>query len=133
MPDFMHLLIGRAWAQTAPGAPLPPGGSGTSVLMNFLPLVLIFAVFYILIIRPQQRKLDEQAKMIKALRRGDRVITSSGIHGKIARLEGDDVVILEIADGINIKLARTHIGSLAAKTDPAAPAVPDGDDAGKKP
>lgn len=130
MLDLTQLLVTSAWAQNV-GAVAPPGGSGTSVYMNFLPLVLIFAVFYVLIIRPQQRKLDEQTKMIKALRRGDRVITSGGIHGKIARLEGDDILILEIADGVNIKVARSYVTALAAKTDPAA-AANDGDDAEKK-
>ncbi len=130
MLDFTQFLIPSALAQTA-AAISPPGGSGTSMYMNFLPLVLIFAVFYVLIIRPQQKKLDDQAKMIKALRRGDRVITSGGIHGKIARLEGDDILILEIADGVNIKVTRSFVTALAAKTDPAA-AANDGDEAEKK-
>jgi preprotein translocase subunit YajC len=100
------------------------------MLMNFLPLVLIFGVFYVLIIRPQQKKIEEQTKMIKSLQRGDRVITSGGIHGKIARIEGDDILIVEIADGVQIKLARTHVQGLAAKTQPVT--APDGDEAEKK-
>jgi preprotein translocase subunit YajC len=118
MIDISQILISSAWAQAADATPLP-GGAGTSMFMNFLPLILIFGVFYVLIIRPQQKKVDEQAKMIKALRRGDRVITSGGIYGKIARLEGDDILILEIADGVNIKIVRSHVTALAAKTDPA--------------
>ncbi|MFY9288844.1 MAG: preprotein translocase subunit YajC [Alphaproteobacteria bacterium] len=127
MPDITSLFISQALAQTPN---MPPGGSGTSVFMNFLPLVLIFAVFYVLIIRPQQKKMDEQARMIKALQRGDRVITTGGIHGKIVRLEGDDNLILEIADNVNIKVLRSHVGNLAAKTQPVN--APDGDESEKK-
>ena len=129
MFDIEQLLVASAHAQAAGGVS-PPGGSGTSVLMNFLPLALIFGVFYILIIRPQQKKMDEQNKMIKALRRGDRVVTSGGVLGKITRLEGDDVIVLEIADSVNIKVLRTSVAALSAKTDPAA-VVNDGDEAEK--
>lgn len=117
MFDITHLFASPALAQEA-AAVTPPGGSGTSVVMNFLPLILIFAVFYILIIRPQQKKLDDQAKMIKALQRGDRIITTGGIYGKIVKLEGDDQLIVEIADDVTIKLQRSHVQSLAAKTQP---------------
>lgn len=120
MFNLTQFLISPAYAQAA--ATMPPGGSGTSVFMNFLPIVLIFGVFYVLIIRPQQRKMDEQAKMIKALQRGDRVITSGGIHGKIARIEGDDILILEIADGVQIKVGRSFVSSLAASTQPVSTA-----------
>ncbi len=131
MQDVTQFFIHSAMAQTTTTPGAPSGGSITSTIMNFMPMILIFMVFYLLIIRPQQRKMEEQEKMNKALRRGDRVVTSGGIHGKIARLEGDDTVVLEIADGIQIKVARAHIVTLAAKTDPAAP-TNDGDDADKK-
>lgn len=130
MFDVTQLFIASAWAQSADPVS-PPGGSGTSILMNFVPLILIFGVFYVLIIRPQQKKLDEQTKMIKALRRGDRVVTAGGIFGKISRLEGDDIVILEIADNVNIKVLRSQISGLEAKTSPAVLAN-DGDEAEKK-
>jgi preprotein translocase subunit YajC len=131
MFDVTHLLIAAAWAQDATStAPSGGGSSSTSMLMNFAPLLLIFAVFYVLIIRPQQKKMDEQAKMIKALRRGDRVITTGGIHGKIAKLDGDDNLIVEIADGVQIKILRTAVQGLAAKTDPTV--ANDGEDAEKK-
>ncbi len=117
MFDISQLIIGQAWAQGVP-APAASAGGIPSNLMNFLPLILIFLVFYVLIIRPQQKKVETQDKMIKALQRGDRIVTSSGIHGKIVKLEGDDNVILEIADNVNIKIVRSHVGSLAAKTQP---------------
>lgn len=128
MFDLSQIFIATAQAQTAAGS--PPGGSNTSMLMNFVPIILIFGVFYILIIRPQQKRMDEQNKMIKALQRGDRVITSGGIHGKITKVDGDDLLTIEIADGVNIKVARSHISGLAAKTQPVT--TPDGDEAEKK-
>ena len=135
MLDITQLFIAQAWADTAApvvGTSLAQGSTTTQTIMNFMPMVLILLVFYMLIIRPQQKKVDEQEKMIKALRRGDRVITSGGIHGKIAKLEGDDHIILEIADGVQVKMVRSHVQSLAAKTDPAAPAANDSDDGDKK-
>ena len=95
-----------------------------------MPLLLIFAVFYILIIRPQQKKMADQDKMIKALKRGDRVITSGGIYGKITKLE-DATLTIEIADNVNIKIVRAQVQSLAAKPDTAAIAN-DGSDDEKK-
>src|ERR1700690_319445 len=117
MLDIANFFIASAWAQDAAAPAAAPGGINSSMLMNFLPLVLIFGVFYVLIIRPQQKKIDEQQKMIKALRKGDRVITSGGIHGKIVKLEGDDVLIIEIAEGVQIKIGRSFVQGLAAKTD----------------
>jgi preprotein translocase subunit YajC len=128
MLDLTQIFIATAHAQAAAGS--PPGGSNTSMLMNFLPIVLIFGVFYVLIIRPQQKKMEEQTKMIKALQRGDRVITSGGIYGKIVKTEGEENLILEIADGVNIKIVRSHVSGLAAKTQPVT--TPDGDEAEKK-
>lgn len=125
MLDLAHLFIASALAQTPPAVPVvapalqADGGAG-GVAMQFLPLLLIFAVFYVLLIRPQQKKLDEQAKMIKALTRGDRIITAGGIHGKVTRLEGDDALMVEIANGVEIKVVRSTVQALAAKTEPAA-------------
>ena len=118
MFDISHLLVSAAWAQDA-AAPAAGGSGGMGALMNFAPLLLIFAVFYFLIIRPQQKKMDDQNKMVKALRKGDRIITSSGIHGKIVRLEGDDNLMVEIADGVQIKMVRSFVQGLEAKTDTA--------------
>jgi preprotein translocase subunit YajC len=120
MFDIAHLFIGTALAQGAAPAPAAGAtdmvGSSLASISNFLPLILIFVVFYVLIIRPQQKKLAEQEKMIKALKRGDRVITSGGIYGKITKLD-DDTLTVEVADNINIKVVRAQVQSLAAKTD----------------
>ena len=134
MLDIASLFIGHALAQNAAPATAPaatsgiPGAAMFGSVANFLPMVLIFAVFYVLIIRPQQKKIAEQDRMIKALKRGDRIVTTGGIHGKISKLE-DDHVMVEVADGVNIKLARAHVQGLSAKTDTVAVA---NDDSEKK-
>lgn len=123
MLDLAHLFVNSAFAQT-PDATAVPSGSPSSIGMSFVPLLLIFGVFYILLIRPQQKKLDDQSKMIKALKRGDRIITAGGVYGKITKLEGDDNLIVEIADGIQIKVLRSTVSALAAKTEPAKTEAP---------
>ena len=128
MFDISHLLVGTALAQTAADPVSPPGGSTTSVIMNFLPLLLIFAVFYVLIIRPQQKKLGEHDAMLKALRRGDRVVPGGGIVGVISKLDGDDYLVVEIADGVKVKVLRSTVSSLAAKTEPVV--ANDGEESG---
>jgi len=124
MLNLTSLFISPAFAQDA--SPSLFGGSSSS-LMSFLPLILIFGVFWVLVIRPQQKKLDEQTKMLKGLQRGDRVVTSGGIHGKITRTEGDDILYVEIADGVQVKMDRSFVSNLAAKTQPANDAGADED------
>ncbi len=113
MLDIAHLFITPALAQD-PSVP----ADAPSPLMSYLPLVLIFAVFYFIVIRPQQKKIAEQEKMIKTLQRGDRIVTSSGIHGKISKIEGDDHFMIEIAPDVHVKLARSHVHSLEAAPKP---------------
>ncbi len=118
MLDIAHLFVGAALAQTPAASGDAAGSSTSSIGMSFLPLLLIFGVFYVLLIRPQQKKIDEQGKMIKALKRGDRIVTAGGIHGKITKLEGDDHLIVEIAEGVQVKVVRNTVSTLAAKTEP---------------
>ena len=96
-------------ADAAPAA--GPGGLGA-----FLPLILIFAVFYFLLIRPQQKKAKDHQIYLSNLKKGDQVVTSGGIHGEITGLT-EKVVTLEIADNLRIKVSRQYIvGSVAAMT-----------------
>ena len=105
---LIDLLIAPAYAQSAPAAPFG------SDLMAFLPMVAIFVVFYFLLIRPQQKKAKDQKNMLAALKKGDAVITSGGIHGRVTGLT-DTVVTLEIAEKVRIKVQRNFIASITAK------------------
>lgn len=113
MIDITHLLYGAAWAaETA--APVAEAGGESSSLMRFAPLFLIFAVFYFLLIRPQQKKMDEHTTMLKALKKGDKVVTGGGIVGTIVKLDDDEQVTIEIAEGVQVKIVRSTIGNLVA-------------------
>jgi preprotein translocase subunit YajC len=91
-----------------------------SALIQFLPLILIFVVFYFLLIRPQQRKAKDHKTMLDALRRGDRVVTGGGIIGTVARVDNAEEVIVDIADNVRVRVLRSTITSVLAKPDPAA-------------
>lgn len=84
----------------------PPGG-----LQQFLPLALILAVFYFLLIRPQQKRAREHKALIENLKKNDKVVTASGLHGRIMEL-GDDSVTLEIAPNVSVRYDREQIGSI---------------------
>jgi preprotein translocase subunit YajC len=90
--------------------------SGGNPLLSFLPLILIFVVFYFLLILPQQRKQKKHQKLIEALSKGDRVVTSSGIHGTIANVK-DRTIMVVIADGVKIEMEKGHIVDVLNKTD----------------
>jgi len=108
------MLISTAYAQAAGGA--PEGG----MFMQLMPLVLIFAVFYFLLIRPQQKKAKEHKAMIAAVRRGDKVVTAGGIFGKVTKVQEDDRVTVEIADGVKIEVVGSTISNVIARSDAPA-------------
>ncbi len=86
-------------------------------LMNLLPLVLIFAVFYVFLIRPQQKKLKEQQAIINAIKRGDEVVTGGGIIGKVSKIEeNSNIAHIEIADGVQVRVNKATIIEVIAKT-----------------
>lgn len=89
------------------------GGQGGAAggFTAFVPLILMFVIFYFLLIRPQQKKAKEHRDMVNNLKKGDRIITSGGIHGTITSLD-DTSVSVEIAEKVKIKLARGNIGVL---------------------
>ena len=90
-------------------------GSGFA---QFVPLILIFVIFYFFLIRPQQKKAKDHKLMVSALKRGDEVITSGGIVGKIERVLGDDKIDITIADNVTVQVVQSTIQSLSNK--PAA-------------
>ena len=101
-----------AFAQAAGGA----GGA----IASFVPLILIFAIMYFLLIRPQQRKIKEHQAMVTALRRGDQVVTQGGLIGKVTKVKDETSEIeVEIATGVNVRVVRSTIASVVNKTEPA--------------
>ena len=89
-------------------------GSGFA---QFIPLILIFVIFYFFLIRPQQKKVKEHKLMVTSLKRGDEVVTSGGIIGRIERILGDDKVDLSISENVTIQVVQSTIQSLLNKTD----------------
>jgi preprotein translocase subunit YajC len=109
------MLISTAYAQGVGGL------LDQSAMIQFLPLVLIFVVFYFLLIRPQQKKQKDHRSMLDALRRGDRVVTGGGIIGTVNRVTpGTDDVEVDIAQNVRVRVLRSTITTVLAKTDPAA-------------
>jgi preprotein translocase subunit YajC len=86
---------------------------------QFVPLILIFAIMYFLLIRPQQKKMKEHQAMVAALRRGDMVITQGGVIGKVVKVKDDNELELEIADGVKIRVVQSTIATVMSKTEPA--------------
>ena len=86
---------------------------------QFVPLILIFAIMYLLLIRPQQKKAKEHQAMVAALRRGDQVVTAGGIMGKVSKIKDEREVELEIATGVNVRVVRNTITQVVSKTEPA--------------
>ncbi|MBT5295308.1 MAG: preprotein translocase subunit YajC [Octadecabacter sp.] len=86
---------------------------------QFIPLILIFAIMYFLLIRPQQTKLKQHQAMVAALRRGDQVVTQGGMIGKVSKVKDDTEVEVEIADGVKVRVVRSTIAQVLNKTEPA--------------
>src|SRR6185437_8095664 len=108
------MLITPAYAQGIPGM------VDSQAIVQFLPIVLIFVVMYLFLIRPQQKKAQDHKKMLSALRRGDRVVTGGGIVGTVAKVLNDEEVLLDIAEGTRVRVVRATISSVLAKTEPAS-------------
>ena len=106
------MLITPAYAQAA-------GGDANSMLVSLLPFVLIFVIMYFLILRPQQKRVKDHAELVKNLRRGDTIVTSGGLVGKVTKVVDDDQVEMEIADGIRIRQMRQMISAVRTKGEPA--------------
>ena len=89
-------------------------GSGFA---QFIPLILIFVIFYFFLIRPQQKKVKQHKLMVAALKRGDEVVTSGGIIGRVERILGEDKVDLSISENVTIQVVQSTIQSLLNKPD----------------
>jgi preprotein translocase subunit YajC len=95
----------------------PQGQGGGGLMTTLIMFALIFFIFYFMIIRPQQKRTKEREKLLGNLKKGDKVVTSGGIHGTIVSLE-DKTVLVQIADNVKVKVER---GSVASVTREAAP------------
>jgi preprotein translocase subunit YajC len=108
-------MLEWAYAQTSGAG--PTGGGGIFGQINMLiPFIAMFAIFYFLLIRPQQKKQRELRQMLQNLKRGDRVVTSGGIYGTIVKIR-NDIVHLEIADQVRIRLNKSSITDVLAEAD----------------
>jgi preprotein translocase subunit YajC len=113
------MFISEALAQAANGA--APGGGMLAQIGGIAPFILIFIVFYFLMIRPQQKRQKEHQALVRAAKRGDRIVTSGGIVGVITKAnDGDNDVEVEIAQGVKVRVVRTAISDVVNRNPEAA-------------
>ena len=105
------MFISPAFAQGA-------GAGGGDMLVSLLPFVAIFVIMYFLILRPQQKRVKQHQEMVKNVRRGDTVVTSGGLIGKVTKVIDDDQLEVEVADGIKVRQMRSMIAEVRAKGEP---------------
>lgn len=108
------MFITPAFAQGA------PAGGGTDILFQMAPFLLIFVIMYFLILRPQQKRVKEHQAMVKALRKGDTVVTSGGVVGKVTKVVDDTEVEIQIADNVRIRQMRSMIQEVRSKGEPVS-------------
>jgi preprotein translocase subunit YajC len=110
------MLISPAYAQGGLGGL----AGGNDMLMSLLPFILIFVIMYLLILRPQQKRQKQHQEMLKNVRRGDTVVTSGGLIGKVTKKVDDDAteIEIEIAEGLRVRQSRAMIADVRAKGEP---------------
>jgi preprotein translocase subunit YajC len=106
----VHPVFDTAYAMAGASG----GGQGGSGMLTLVPLLLMFAIFYFLLIRPQQKKAKEHRTFLENLKRGDKVVTAGGLYGEITGMT-DETITLEIADKIRVRVGRGYIASFASK------------------
>jgi preprotein translocase subunit YajC len=105
------MFISPAYAQA--------GGPGVfDDLGVFIPLILIFVVFYFLLIRPQQKKVKQHREMVAALRRNDRIVTAGGLIGTIAKVVDENELLVELANGVRVRVVRSTVAEVLSKSQP---------------
>lgn len=92
-------------------APSQGGDAGGSMVSTLIFFALIFVIFYLMILRPQQKRTKERQKMLEALKKGDKVITSGGLHGKVINVD-DKTVLIEVAENVKLKYERSAISAI---------------------
>jgi preprotein translocase subunit YajC len=106
------MLISPAFAQAA-----SPFG-GDNMLVSLLPFILIFVIMYFLILRPQQRRAKQHQEMVKNVRRGDTVVTSGGLIGKVTKVIDDDQIEVELTEDVRVRQMRSMVADVRAKGEP---------------
>jgi preprotein translocase subunit YajC len=104
------MFITEAYAQTG-------GGGGGNLLFQLLPFIMILAIMYFLIIRPQQKRLKDHRDLIASIRRGDTVVTAGGLVGKVTKLIGDAELQVELAEGVRVRVIRNTISEVRTRGD----------------
>jgi preprotein translocase subunit YajC len=110
------MFISTAYAQTAGAG---DGALGMGGIVQLLPIVAIFVIFYFLLIRPQQRKAKEHKALLASVRRGDRIVTGGGILGMVTKVVDEHHVQVEIAEGVRVKVLKSTIADIPSRTAPA--------------
>src|SRR5262245_16267577 len=105
------MLISSAYAQA-------PGG-GSDFLIQLMPIILMFVIFYFLLLRPQQQRMKHHREMVANIRRGDTVVTSGGIIGKVTKVKDDGEIEVEIADNTRVRVIRSTVAEVRVKGEPA--------------
>ena len=108
------MLITPAYAQFGSFG----SGGANSMIIQFMPLILIIVIMYFLILRPQQRKVKLHQDMVKALRRGDTVVSNGGLVGKVTKVVDDNHIEIEISDGVRVRHLRASVSEVRAKGEP---------------
>ncbi|MGA7325507.1 MAG: preprotein translocase subunit YajC [Rhodomicrobium sp.] len=124
-------MISPAFAQTS-------GAGGAGLFDLLLPMVAVFGIFYLLVFRPQQKRMKDHQAMINAVKRGDTVVTSGGIIGKVVRVAADGELRVEIADNVQVRVVKGTISEVRSRGEPLKEKVKvgtpaSGDDDGAKP
>lgn len=108
------MFVTPAFAQGA-----APGGGASDIFIQLVPFVFILVIMWVLIIRPQRQQVKRHQEMVAALRRGDQIVTSGGMIGKVSKVVSDTELEVEIADGTRIRLVRSAVSEVRAKGEPA--------------
>ena len=94
------------------------GGDSANMITSLMPLILIIVIMYFLVLRPQQQRVKQHREMVKALRRGDTVVTNGGLVGRVTEVVDDDQIEVEVADGVRVRQMRAMVSEVRAKGEP---------------
>ncbi|MGK2739713.1 preprotein translocase subunit YajC [Tepidicaulis sp. LMO-SS28] len=100
-----------------------PAGGGSDILITLFPFILVFVIIYFLMIRPQQKRVKEHQELINGIRRGDEIVTSGGIVGKVTRVNEGDEIQVEIAENVRVRVIKGTVTTVRSKTEPAPEAA----------